>query len=392
MKKFVLLFFLFLLTACPQKKTQKQEEPPAPPISKVNLLPTTFEALEAWRQDNFLEALPNLLNNCNRIKQIKTEQLGKSQIKIDTKLYQQICNNLEKQSFANNDDLRIFIENNFTPFLVLNNGNPEGKFTSYYESRINASFTKYGKYKYPVYGLPDDLIEIRLKDFDQSLPDKRLVGRIDHRKMIPYYERAKIEDNGVSAPVLMWTDSLIDLHIMQIQGSAVAYMNDGQKVRVGYADNNGRSFKGIGSILLENKLLPPDQINMIAIKEWLKQHPEDAQRYMQQNQRYIFHKIVNASGPIGAFGVPLQAGRSLAVDRDIIPLGSLLWLSTSTPDGKPLNKLVAAQDVGSAIKGAVRGDYFWGSGDDDVLALAGSMNSVGKYFILLPKGQENDFQ
>ena len=390
MKKFVLLFFLFLLTACPQKKAQKEEETPVPPISKIDLLPTTFETLEAWKQDNILAALPNLLNNCARIKLIKTDQLGKSRIKISTKMYQQICDNLEQQSFTDDNDLRAFIEDNFTPFLVLDNGNPEGKFTSYYESRINASFTKYGKYKYPVYGLPEDLVEIRLKDFDQSLPDKRLVGRIDHRKMVPYYERAKIENNGISAPILMWADSLVDIHIMQIQGSAVAYMSDGQKVRVGYADNNGRSFKGIGSILLENRLLPPEQINMIAIKKWLQQHPEDAQKYMQQNERYIFHKIINASGPIGAFGVPLQAGRSLAVDRDIIPLGSLIWLSTSTPDGKPLNKLVAAQDVGSAIKGAVRGDYFWGSGDDDVLALAGSMNSAGRYFILLPKGQEND--
>lgn len=110
---------------------------------------------------------------------------------------------------------------------------------------------------------------------------------------------------------------------------------------------------------------------------------------MHQNRRYIFHRIIKESGPVGAFGIPLQAGRSLAVDRDIIPLGSLMWLVTTKPDGEPINKLVAAQDIGSAIKGVVRGDYFWGSGGDEVLAQAGSMNSVGKYFILLPKGQRD---
>ena len=110
---------------------------------------------------------------------------------------------------------------------------------------------------------------------------------------------------------------------------------------------------------------------------------------MQQNPRYIFHKIIKGPGPIGAFGVPLQGGRSLAVDRDVIPLGSLLWLSTQDPDGLPINKLMLAQDIGSAIKGVVRGDYFWGSGGDDVLDKAGRMNSTGRYFILLPKGQNN---
>ena len=172
---------------------------------------------------------------------------------------------------------------------------------------------------------------------------------------------------------------------MQIQGSAVAQMEDGSKIRIGYADNNGRQFKGIGSILLEEKLIKPGQASMGKIKKWLKENPEKAVAPMNKNERYVFHRLINSEGPIGAQGVSLTAGRSLAVDRKYIPLGALLWLETNGPDKEEIHKLVIAQDIGGAIKGGVRGDYFWGSGDDDVLEKAGKMHAKGKYYILLPK-------
>lgn len=389
MKKIATFLLVFLLTACPQKKEQKPDELSVTTGMKPELQAAAFDELDGWNRDNLSEMRETLQRNCKRIAGIKTDWLGNSAIKVDTKLYQKICNKLVDENLANDNDLRHFIEHNFDPFLVLNDGNADGKFTSYYESQINASFHKHGKYKYPVYGVPSDLVEINLKDFDESLPAKRLIGRVNKKKVVPYFDRAAIENSGVSAPVLMYADSLVDVHVMQIQGSAVAIMDNGKKVRVGYADNNGLPFRGIGSILLENKELTAGKANMIEIKKWLNNNPEKAKKYMQQNRRYIFHRIINESGPVGAFGLPLQGGRSLAVDRDVIPLGSLLWLVTQKPNGEAINKLVVAQDIGSAIKGVVRGDYFWGSGGDDVLAQAGSMNSSGKYFILLPKGQRN---
>lgn len=389
MKKIILLL-VFLLTACPQKKEPKPQELSTPSVAKAELQIAEFDELEGWRKDSLIEMLPTLQSNCRRIMKTTGDQLGNSVIKIDAKLYRQICQVFEKQKFSTDDELRQFLEKNFRPFLVLNDGNADGKFTSYYESQIRASFQKHGKYIYPVYGRPKDLIEINLKDFDETLPTKRLVGRIEKQKMIPYYERADIENKGIDAPVLMWADNLIDVHVMQIQGSAVAHMDNGKNIRIGYADNNGLPFRGIGSILLDSKVLPQGKANMIEIKKWLNENPKSAQLYMQKNRRYIFHRINNESGPLGAFGVPLQGGRSLAVDKDIIPLGSLLWLSTTVPNNIEINKLVAAQDIGSAIKGVVRGDYFWGSGGDDILEIAGSMNSVGHYFILIPREQTND--
>ena len=387
MKKLLLFLMLLFLTACPQKDKQKDAEPKNLP--QTVLQEVSFDRLEGWKDDNLSEILPNLQKNCERIGKIKHEWLGASQIKINTAAYQQICDILKDTPFSDENEIHDFIEQNFTPFAISDNGNYEGKFTAYYESKINTSFNKHDEYQYPIYGKPEDLIEINLKDFDAALPAKRLVGRIEKQKMIPYYDREIIEVEGINAPILMWADNAVDIHIMQIQGSAVAYMDDGQKVRVGFSDSNGLPFRGIGSILLENKVLPPENINMLAIKKWLNENPQEADFYMRQNRRYIFHKIVEESGPVGAFGVPLQGGRSIAVDRDIIPLGSLLWLETHAPDFSPLNKLVIAQDVGSAIKGIVRGDYFWGSGGDEVLDMAGRMNSVGRYYILLPKEQNN---
>ena len=330
MKKFIFLI-VFLLTACPQKKEPKPDELSAPSAVKAELQAAAFDELDGWNADNLAEMLPTLQNNCGKISKTTSDWLGNSVLKVDARLYRRICAKLGQKQFSDTAELRKFIEDNFVPFLVLDDGNAEGKFTSYYESQINASFHKHGKYIYPVYGRPYDLIEINLKDFDEALPDKRLVGRLSKQKMIPYFKRAEIENNGINAPVLMWGDSLTDIHIMQIQGSAVARMDNGEKIRVGYADNNGLPFRGIGGILLQNNLLPPGKANMIEIKKWLNGHPDEAAKYMQQNQRFIFHRIVTESGPVGAFGVPLQAGRSMAVDKDVIPLGSLMWLSTRTP-------------------------------------------------------------
>ena len=166
-------------------------------------------------------------------------------------------------------------------------------------------------------------------------------------------------------------------------------MPDGQRLRIAFAESNGRPFKGIGSILLQKGLLEPGQASMGSIKKWLKANPALARPNMDENQRYIFHRLGIPVGPVGALGVPLTAGRSLAVDKTFVPLGALLWLETTMPDNRPLKRLVLAQDIGGAIKGAIRGDYFWGSGGDEVLEAAGKMNAVGRYFVLLPIVQEN---
>ena len=352
------------------------------PIGSVSLQKSSFSSLSGWDSDNFSLFDKALKSVCGVIIKNPRQSLKSEHIEYSITEYKKHC---EKMQNLSRRELKTYIENNFEPYAVVVGGQKEGKFTSYYEANIRASYQKGGKYKYPIYGKPKDFVEVNLRDFDAGLPNQRLVGRVKNGKLVKYYTRQEIDEGKLDAPVILWGDDEVDIFIMQIQGAAVATLPDGNEVRVGYADNNGHKFKGIGSILLEKKLIKPSEASMPKIREWLKNNGNKAKKNMLLNDRYIFHQIVRAEGPIGAMGLPLYAGRALAVDRDYIPLGSMMWLETTAPNGSKLNKAVMAEDVGSAIKGGIRGDYFWGHGEE-ALAEAGRMNSKGRYYILLPKG------
>ncbi len=377
MKKHFLfiLLFLFVISCSPKQDS-----------GDIQLKKTTYNQLKGFHADDMISAHQAFLKSCEIVKKTKGEFLSAhAAIKISLKDYVNICN--KAQNIAETD-FALFVKQNFTPYLVLYKGSSEGKFTSYYESQINASYIKDDKYKYPVYGRPYDLVEVNLQDFDKSLPDKKILGRVEGEKLIPYYTREQIFNNGINAPVILWADSYVDVYIMQIQGSALADMSDGSKIRISFNESNGLPFKGIGSILLQKGLIKSGEASMEKIKIWLNENSELALKNMNENKRYIFHRLGNPDGPMGAQGVPLTAGRSMAVDRSFIPLGALLWLETTHPDTGDINRLILAQDVGSAIKGGVRGDYFWGSGGDEILSLAGKMNSKGQYYILIPNPME----
>lgn len=369
-----LLIPVLLLISCGEPKTPAQ-------TGGLTCAPYDFTQIDGWQNDDLQDAFHAFELTCARLKNSKSEFLGDAEIKIRTADFLEICRRRPAEATA----FKQFIEDNFRPCLVSFDGATDGKFTSYYEAEIKASTVRSEKYNIPIYGRPNDLIEFNPRDFDKSLPSKRLVGRVENNRLVPYFERAEIVGGKIDAPVILWGDSYIDIYVMQIQGSAVAELEDGSKVRIGFADTNGREFRGIGSILLENKVIRPGQASMGKIKKWLKANPQTAQKYLDQNQRYVFHRLSDAEGPLGALGVPLTAGRSLAVDKKYIPLGTLLWLETTGPSSEKIEKLVIAQDIGGAIKGAVRGDYFWGSGGDEVLELAGKMHAKGRYFVLRPQ-------
>lgn len=376
MRKFVILILVSLVFAC-----SKNEQTP-----EFALEPVDFEQIPALSDDDMLGAYNAFMRSCRKLSHRQSNTVNdNSVVQINLADYLHACSLARDIIPAK---FKEFVVANFKPYLVKYKGSDQGKFTSYYEAQIRASHIRDAIYKYPIYGKPYDMIEVNLRDFDSSLPAKQLVGIIQDGKLKPYPTRAEITAQGVNAPVVMWADDEIDVYIMQIQGSAVAIQPDGSKIRLAFAGTNGRPFKGIGSILLSKGLLTPGEASMGNIKKWLKANPGLAKANMDENPRFVFHKLGNSDGPIGAQGVPLTAGRSLAVDTDYIPLGTLLWLETSAYDGSPLNRLVVAQDIGSAIKGAIRGDYYYGSGGDEILEAAGKMNSSGRYFVLLPNHYE----
>ena len=398
-KIFYLLLIALFFGGCGQEDDKKATEMPKISVDKqpqsaqtstVSLQPAAFSDLKNWYRDDLIKAYPAIKSSCEQVLKEKNTYMSNSELKIPTKAYQMACQKFLNSDISTSAELRFFLDKVFTPYLVLDNNNSEGRFTAYYESAIDVSKTQSAKYQYPIYGKPLDLIEVNISDFDNRLPNAKIYGRVDakQQKLVPYYTREQIETSEIPAPVILWAKDLVDLNIMQIQGSAVAKLENGDRVRLGFAAHNGQPFTGIGSILLSQGLIDKSHASMGEIRKWLKQHPQQAARELRKNKRYVFHRIASTASPVGAQNVPLTAQRSMAVDRRYIPLGSLLWLETTGPLHEKIEQLVVAQDVGGAIKGAVRGDVYWGSGDEEVLAQAGKMNAAGRYYILLPRSLE----
>ncbi len=281
-----------------------------------------------------------------------------------------------------------FFEQWFQPWAVTNNDAAEGLFTGYFEIELKGSVTRDETYNVPVYRKPDDHVTIDLGEFDADLSGRSLVGRVDGGKLKPYFARGDIQkgvlaDRGLE---LVWLADPLEAFMLHVQGSGRVTLADGRTTRIGFAAHNGHRYKSIGRELIERGELEAHAASWPGIRAWLDLNPDKAAEVLAVNRRYIFFAEVLGEGPVGAQGVALTAGRSLAVDTRYIPLGLPLWLDTTMPgeDAAPLQRLMLAQDTGSAIKGPVRGDFFWGTGDG-ALEYAGRMKSRGRYYILLPR-------
>ena len=247
---------------------------------------------------------------------------------------------------------------------------------------------------FPLYAPPDDLLTIDLATINPDLRNIRLRGRLEGKRVVPYYSRAEIE-NG-TAPVagreIVWVDDPVEAFFLQIQGSGRVRLDTGELIRIGYADQNGHPYHSIGRWLLEHNELSPGEATMQGIKAWARANPARLADLLHRNPSYVFFRETAPrdgdpdAGPTGALGVPLTAGRSIAVDPRHIPLGAPVFLETTWPNSSaPLARLVLAQDTGGAIRGAVRADFFWGFGAD-AGNLAGKMRQRARMWVLLPRG------
>lgn len=256
--------------------------------------------------------------------------------------------------------------------------------TGYYEPEIAGVRDRRSGYEVPVYGVPDNLIEVDLGLFSDALKGKRIRGRVDGRQFVPYYDRTQIEQGALQghAPVVAWAADPIEMFFLQVQGSGRLKGPDGQVLRIGYAGQNGRDYTGIGKLMKDRGLLGPGQTSMQGIVAWLREHPEEGRAIMRENKSFVFFKELTGAGPLGAMGYPVAGWTSVAADPKFIPLGAPLFLSMDRTDA---TGLWVAQDTGGAIKGANRVDTFWGAGDD-ARAIAGGMSARGTAWLLVPKG------
>lgn len=349
-----------------------------------------FDRLTGWQSDRLGAVLAPFQKSCRRFLRIdQGVAVGPKGMGGAVGDWHAACRAALSITYNNDAAARNFFEKWFQPFEVSGeHGDTDGLFTGYYEPELRGSKTRSARYQVPLYGRPRDLVTVELGRFDGALSGRHLTGRIDSDRLLPYPTRSAIEGNlaSVRAKPLVWVDSAVDAFFLHIQGSGRIRLADGSILRLGYAASNGRAYTAIGKILINRGHISRDRVSMQSIRAWLAANPGEASEIMAQNDRYVFFRLIPGEGPIGAQGVALTSGRSLAVDRTRLPLGAPFWVETRDPvnPALPFRRLMIAQDTGSAIRGAVRGDIFFGHGR---LAArqAGLMKQRGRYFILLPK-------
>jgi len=289
--------------------------------------------------------------------------------------------------------LAVYVRGAFE--LLQSAGGPDGRMlvTGYYEPVVEASDHPSAEYAVPILGLPDDLVEVRLEAFDPRHRGERLFGRVEGRQLVPYWRRAEIDAGRLAGRglELAWARDPVDVFFMEIQGSGTLRFPDGRERRVGYAGANGRAYRAIGRLLIDEGHVPREAMSMQAIREWLRAHPGERQRVLQHNESYVFFRPLSGS-PEGSLGRPLTPGRSVATDARLFPPGALAFLDTEQPERAPdgsvrwmsLARFVLNQDTGGAIRGAGRVDFFWGRGEAAAFA-AGLMRQAGRLYFLVPR-------
>ena len=279
-----------------------------------------------------------------------------------------------------NDALRFFT----SYFETIQVADGSAFATGYFEPQILGSKVSGRDYQVPVYRRPANLIDVDLGLFSEELKDKRVRGKIDGTKLVPFEDRAAIDDGALAGQGLeiAWARDYIEFFFLQIQGSGRLALPDGSVMRIGYAGQNGHDYTGIGRVMRERGLLADGKTNMQGIVEWLRANPSEGMRIMRENKSYVFFTELTGPGPLGAMGHPVVARTSVAADRMFVPLGAPVFLDMehNIADG-----LWVAQDSGGAIKGPNRFDTFWGAGEE-AAQIAGGMSSRGQALVFLPKG------
>ncbi len=353
---------------------------PAPPPTEYRgkLVPASWLDLPDWGRESLRPSLDAFARSCAVLE------------KQDA--WKSVCAGAQTLAVsAGEREVASFFELNFDPYQVLNTDDSvSGMITGYYEPLLRGSRTRTARYRYPIYAVPDDLLVIDLSSVYPDLKHRRLRGRLEGNRVVPYFARGDIDrDAGpLKGRELAWVDDPVDVFFLHIQGSGQVQLENGERLRVGYADQNGHPFRSLGRLLIERGQIPAERASMQGIKDWARSHPRRMQEHLNANPSYVFFRELarDLPGPIGALGVPLTAERSIAVDQRVVPLGVPVYLATTWPNtADPLNRLMVAQDTGGAIAGAVRADFFWGFGDA-AGSQAGKMRQAGRMWVLLPKG------
>jgi membrane-bound lytic murein transglycosylase A len=366
----------------PDSPPKNAEQKPATPIATTDyalLKPANWSDIDGFTEDDLSAAWGAWMQSCSTL--------------INKPQWQATCAAAKTLKKPNKQAVQAYFTQNFNVYSATNqDGSDSGMMTGYYEPMLKGSRTRSSQYPYPLYKQPADLITVDLADVYPELKGKRVRGKLVGNKLVPYATRADIEaaPSPLAGSELVWINDIIDGFFLQIQGSGLVKLDNGENVHIGYADQNGQTYNSIGRVLVERGELTLDQASMQGIKNWARNNPTKLRELLNANPSYVFFRELPAglAGPLGALGVPITAERSVAIDPKYVPLGAPIFISTMQPNTQtPLKRLMVAQDTGGAIKGGVRADFFWGAGDA-AGKQAGAMKQQGKIWVLLPKGFE----
>lgn len=370
--------------------------PAAPSEDRLVLSAASFAELPGWQEDRLSQALPALLGSCiSKPKEGSGGGLG-ALLAAGSSHWSELCRRSAELAPGDDRALRRFLEQHFAPWRIANHGESAGLFTGYYEPELAGARRKKSPYLHPLYLAPRDQQVVDLGEFKRELAGRKVTGMVRGGRFRPYWDRGEIERGALAGRGLemLWVDDPVALFFLQIQGSGRVVLPDGAIVRVGYAGQNGHDYTAIGKVLIERGELAREKVSLQTIRAWLRSRPAEADAVMNANRSYVFFRVLPGA-PVGAAGVELTPGRSLAVDTRFLPFGVPLWLDSTLPalpvlpemgrtEEAPLRRLVVPQDRGGAIRGPVRGDLFWGAGKE-AESIAGHMKQSGRLWLLWPK-------
>lgn len=389
---FVLLTFCLLTVGCEVFKRPPLVKKPG--LYKIS--PSQFPDFEDDMNYAYLEhSISRSIEYLKRLPSSRQFKFGRDTFRADymIKSLEFFLNFIQKKD--SKQPIKKFIESNYVVYRSAGSGKPEQVlFTGYYEPLLQGSLEKDSEYGFPVYSRPDDLTTVDLSLFSPDFKGKKIVGRYSDRTLVPYYERKKIESDNIlegRAKPLAWVKDQVDLFFLQIQGSGKIHLSNGEKINVHYHTSNGRPYKSIGKLLIEQGKIPRSEMSMQKIRAYLKAHKEEVSSILNYNQSYVFFKI-EEEGPLGCLEVTLTPGRSIATDRRVFPQAALAFIETKKPlvDGEgriyewnDFSRFVLNQDTGGAIRGPGRADLFWGNGPYAEIAAGHMQHSGSMYFLVL---------
>jgi membrane-bound lytic murein transglycosylase A len=373
------------------------ETPPEPPEeekkkpAEISFKPTaSFAALPGWEAVDLNTSFKTFKISCDVfLRQPAEKEVGSNYFPLKAQDWYPACRAAKKLSNPSNAEIKAFFEAWFNPGEFNKEGPIEGLFTGYYVPIVDGSLKRTDLYTVPIYALPRNWVTFRLSAFDNNAPDRNVVGRVEGHHVYPFHTREEINQGAIEkfAPVLVWLEDQVDRLFLEIQGSGIIKLPNGEKIFIGYAGQNGAAYTSIANVLIKQGVLTSDTASMQNIRAYFKDHPDKMLAVINQNKSFVFFEKQQKAAARGAQGVFLTPEYSLAVDRNFVPLGAPVWLNTTRYDDDkqvPLKRLFVAQDTGGAINGPVRGDVFWGTGPK-AGEIAGRMKNKGKYWVMLPR-------